>query len=116
MTCNEDEGPLLIEEEPNKVFEYRFLDDRQDTVARDFYVAIADTGEGYRLGWHDFVVNDWNEVYPDLSTALARAALLVHAAQYDRGFRDTDAASWYTRWQHFHEAWHVLATSATEPW
>jgi hypothetical protein len=33
--------------------------------------------EGYRLWWSDCVANDWDEFYPDLSSCLARLAVLV---------------------------------------
>ena len=40
-------------------------------------------GLGYVLEWTDFVANDWREEFRDLSSALARLALLAYCAATD---------------------------------
>ena len=39
------------------------------------------TGGGYTLYWHDYVVNEWGEWFPDFPTALARLAVLQQAVE-----------------------------------
>ena len=39
--------------------------------------------EGYILWWSDCVANEWEEFYPDLSSCLARLAVLVACGEHN---------------------------------
>ena len=39
--------------------------------------------EGYILWWSDGVANEWEEFYPDLSSCLARLAVLVACGEHN---------------------------------
>ena len=39
----------------------------------EFAPQVTDTGEGCRLWWTDYVANEWDEMFPDLAAAVARA-------------------------------------------
>lgn len=40
----------------------------------------------YEVGWSDYVANAWKESYDSFGTALARAAVLVHASEQSPNF------------------------------
>lgn len=67
---------------------------------QSFRAEVTDTGEGFRIWWTDYVANDWEETYPDLSAAVARLALLIGAVRADRSFTD-GAAEWLASWTLF---------------
>lgn len=50
-------------------------------------IAVADK---YHLWWTDGIATEWHETYPDLSTALARLAVLHHCVATTEGFADPD--------------------------
>jgi hypothetical protein len=55
--------------------------------AESVRVTIYDTGEGFGLICGDYVANEWEEIYPSLSLALLRAAVLVGCGECNfRGF------------------------------
>lgn len=43
-------------------------------------------GGGFTLYWHDYVVNEWAEWFPDLPTAIARLAALAYAVEANEFF------------------------------
>ena len=47
------------------------------------YYTEARLEEGYRLWWSDCVANEWEEFYPDLSSCLARLAVLVACGEHN---------------------------------
>ena len=57
---------------------------------------------GYVLEWTDFVANDWSETFPNMSTALARLALLAFCCEtdWDAMFKD-DSSEFVARWKEF---------------
>ena len=44
-------------------------------------VVDQDPEGGAALAWHDYVVNAWQEYYPDIAVALVRLALLIRAGE-----------------------------------
>lgn len=42
--------------------------------------------DGFKVLWGDYVANAWEEKYVSLGTALARAAVLVHASEHNDNF------------------------------
>jgi hypothetical protein len=54
--------------------------------------------ECYVLTWTDFVINDWTETYDNLSTALARMAVLARCAEHnwEIGFTNDTKQFMYT--------------------
>jgi hypothetical protein len=46
-------------------------------------ITIEKIDAAFKLRWTDYVVNEWEEVYPTLSVALARAAALVACGETD---------------------------------
>jgi hypothetical protein len=45
----------------------------------NFVAEVHETGEGFTLWWHDFVVNDWEETYPTMAQAVVRLGILIAA-------------------------------------
>lgn len=52
------------------------------------YAKVGTYGDQFSLVWTDGVCNEWAEVYPTLSLALARFALLVYCgeSEWEKGF------------------------------
>ena len=44
---------------------------------------LAMLEEGYHLWWSDCVANEWEEFFPDLSSCLARLAVLVACGEHN---------------------------------
>lgn len=44
---------------------------------------LAMLEEGYNLWWSDYVANEWEEFFPDLSSCLARLAVLVACGEHN---------------------------------
>lgn len=47
------------------------------------YIEVDDTGDGFSVTAGDYVANEWVEVYPALSLALLRVAVLVKCGEHD---------------------------------
>jgi hypothetical protein len=60
---------------------------------------------GYVLEWTDFVANDWSETFPNMSTALARLALLAYCCEtdWDATFKN-DSKDFFLNWVDFAES------------
>lgn len=47
------------------------------------YIEVDNTGDGFSVTCGDYVANEWVEVYPSLSLALLRVAVLVKCGEHD---------------------------------
>ncbi len=47
------------------------------------YIEVDDTGDGFSVTCGDYVANEWVEIYPTLSLALLRVAVLVKCGEHD---------------------------------
>jgi hypothetical protein len=56
--------------------------------------------DGFKVLWGDYVANAWEEKYVSLGTALARAAILVHASEHNDnfGFRQSSEQEFDQTW------------------
>jgi hypothetical protein len=56
--------------------------------------------DGFKVLWGDYVANAWEEKYVSLGTALARAAVLVHASEHNDnfGFRQSSEQEFDQTW------------------
>jgi mitochondrial fission protein ELM1 len=50
----------------------------------EVYISISD--DAYVVTWGDYIANAWQEKYPGLDTAMARAAVLVGASHNNPNF------------------------------
>jgi hypothetical protein len=59
-----------------------------------YITATKKDDDTYRLYWHDGVAGEWEETYPTLSVALARAAVLAkcNETQWNEGFNELPEA------------------------
>lgn len=49
-------------------------------------VYVISNDNSYEVVWGDYVANVWEESYDSLGTALARAAVLIHASEKSPNF------------------------------
>lgn len=47
------------------------------------YIEVNNTGDGFSVTCGDYVANEWVEVYPSLSLALLRVAVLVKCGEHN---------------------------------
>jgi hypothetical protein len=66
----------------------------------DTEVFILLETDGFKVLWGDYVANAWEEKYVSLGTALARAAVLVHASEHNDNFGFNQSSE-----QEFDQAW-----------
>ncbi len=52
----------------------------------DTEVYVTLETDGFVVTWGDYIANVWEEKYVSLGTALARAAVLVHASEHNANF------------------------------
>lgn len=57
--------------------------------------------DGFKVIWGDYVANAWEEKYDSLGTALARAAVLVYASEYNDnfGFKQSSEQEFAAAWK-----------------
>ena len=82
---------LLLQETDKALFEFR-----GDSTE----VFILLETDGFKVLWGDYVANAWEEKYVSLGTALARAAVLVHASEHNDnfGFRQSSEQEFDQTW------------------
>ena len=82
---------LLLQETDKALFEFR-----GDSTE----VFILLETDGFKVLWGDYIANAWEEKYVSLGTALARAAVLVHASEHNDNFGFHQSSE-----QEFAQAW-----------
>ena len=57
--------------------------------------------DGFKVIWGDYVANAWEEKYDSLGTALARAAVLIHASEHNDnfGFKQSSEQEFAAAWK-----------------